>query len=149
MNKFYNFIFCIASVLFTLTSCSRSIKIDITRHSSDLNNCENIFGPDSNTLRYENAILLQTGVIDTKDEKTPVSVAIIVIDKKEIILKLIYHNEVGNETNEIYEGEGYKINLSYKKEITEYNIPILKGKFLIANKDSKSEYDIVGSVCNL
>lgn len=148
MNKYHNsfwffLFFC------TLTSCSHSIKIDLARHSSELNHCEIAFGEDLTTLKYENAILLQTGLIDTTTEQAPISVAIVIIAKKEVILTLVNHHEVENETSRAYEREGYRLSLSYKKEVIEHNETIFRGKFLIENKNLKSEYDVVGTVCNL
>ena len=149
MHKPCYFFLVFVAALFTLISCSHSIKIDITRQSSDLNHCKYIFGPDLNTLKNENAILLQTGVIDTTDEAYPIPVAIVIIDKKEIILKLLNHSEESNDISESYEGDGYKLYLEYIKQKTEHNESIFKGKFSIENKSSKSEYNIEGTVCNL
>jgi hypothetical protein len=58
-----------------------------------------MFGTDLNLLKSENAILVQTGLIDTTDEQPPIPVAIVIIDNKEIILRLISHNEFENESN--------------------------------------------------
>ena len=131
------------------TSCSHSIKLDVARQSSELNHCENIFGADLRTLKTENAILLQTGVVDTTDEQAPIPIAIIIIDKKEIVLKLMSNHEVENTTSRTYEGEGYKLALNYKREIQEHNETVFTGEFIIENNSQKSEYDIVGIACNL
>jgi|SRR5664279_4466635 len=144
-----NSLFSLIAVLCALTSCSHSIKIDLTRQSSELNQCEIIFGNDLNSLKLENAILLQTGAIDTTDEQVPIPVAIVIIDKKEIVLKLISHSENANETTRAYAGEGYTLNLNYRKQISEQNETIFKGKFFIEYKSIKSEYDIEGTTCNL
>ena len=149
MNKPCNLFLFLVAVLCTLASCSHSIKIDITRQSSELNRCEFVFGADLNTLKQENAILLQTGVIDTTDEQVPIPVAIVIIDKKEIILKLVNNSEAERETSRTYEGGGYKLNLSYKKEIAENNETIFKGKFFIQYKGLKTEYTVEGTTCNL
>ena len=92
---------------------------------------------------------MQTGKIDTTDEQAPIPVAIVFIDKKEIILKLVSNHQVANQTNQIYQGDEYRIYLKYKKEIKEHNETIFTGKFLIENKRQKSEYNIVGIICNL
>ncbi len=149
MNKTGNFLLFFVAALFTGASCSHSIKIDITRKSSELNNCENVFGADLNTLKYENAILLQTGVIDTTDEQAPIPVAIVIIDKREIILKLTTNDEKSNGITQSYEGNGYKLYLEYFKLKTDHNESFFKGKFSIENKESKSVYNIEGTPCNL
>lgn len=149
MNKLKSFFLFFIVMLCLTTSCSHSIKIDIARQSSELNHCENIFGEDLNAIKYENSFLLQTGKIDTTDEQTPIPVAIVFIDKKEIILKLVSNHQVANQTNQIYQGDEYRIYLKYKKEIKEHNETIFTGKFLIENKRQKSEYNIVGIICNL
>ena len=141
------FLFLIA--VFALADCSQAIKINIARQSSELIHCEITFGSDLTTLRQENAILLQTGIIDTTDEQAPISAAIVLIDKKEVVLKLANHSEVENETSRRYEGQGYKLNLSYKTEMSQNNETIFKGKFVIKKENLKSEYDIVGTTCNL
>jgi hypothetical protein len=149
MIKLYSFSPFFVTILFALTSCSHSIKIDIRRQTSELNHCENIFGNDLNSLKYENAILLQTGVVDTTDEQVPIPIAIIIVDKKEIVLKLTSRNEIANEITRAYEGEGYKLKLNYNKNITEHNETIFKGKFFIEYKSMKSEYEIEGTTCIL
>ena len=150
MAKSCSFILLPIVALFSITSCnSHSIEIEIARQSSELNQCEYIFGEDLNTLKLENAILLQTGTIDTTDEQPPILVAIVLLNKKETILKLASHSEVGNETTETYEGEGYKLTLHYNKQITEHDETIFKGKLLIEFKNLKSEYKIEGTTCNL
>ncbi|MGG9961188.1 hypothetical protein [Ferruginibacter sp. SUN106] len=149
MNKLCGFALSAGIILCLLTGCSRAIEIDIARQSSDINHCEIIFGTDLNTLKYENAILLQTGFIDTTNEQAPIPIAIVIIAKKEIILKLIRSNEVGNETRRLYENEDYKLNLTYKKQVEEHNEIIYKGNFSIENKGLKSEYNVTGCTCNL
>jgi hypothetical protein len=132
-----------------LVSCKHSIRLDVATRSSDLNHCEYIFGKDINSLKYENAFLLQTGTIDTTTEQPPIPIAIIIIDKKEIILKLKSQHEENNQFNRMYEGEGYKLNLNYKEEAGEYYQTIFPGKFILEKDGYKSEYDIVGINCNL
>jgi hypothetical protein len=149
MYKPCNLFVFLFTFFITLTSCSHSIKIDITRQSSELNHCENIFGNDLNTLKTENAILLQTGEIDTTDEKAPIQIAIVIIEKKEIILKLIHHIEVASATTREYVGEGYKLNLYYVRQISEQNDTTFIGNFLIEFKSIRSRYDIEGTTCNL
>lgn len=148
MNIPHNFFLFLIAV-FVLTGCSQAIKIDIARQSSELIHCEITFGSDLTTLKQENAILLQTGIIDTTDEKAPISAAIVLIEKKEVVLKLVNHHEVENETSRTYEGEGYKLKLSYKTEMSQNNETIFKGKFVIEKENLKSEYDIVGTTCKL
>jgi hypothetical protein len=148
MNILRDF-FLLLIAVFMLTGCSQAIKIDIARQSSELIHCEIAFGSDLTTLKQENAILLQTGIIDTTDEQAPIAVAIVLIDRKEVVLKSVNHHEVENETSRTYEGEGYKLNLSYKMDISQNNETIFKGKFVIEKGNLKSEYDIVGSICNL
>ena len=149
MHKPVNYFFSFIAVFCILTGCSHPIKIDITRQSSELNHCENIFGNDLNTLKLENAILLQTGAIDTTDEQAPIQVAIVIINKKEIVLKLISHSEIANETTRAYEGGGYTLNLNYSKQVSEQNETIFKGTFFIEYEGIKSEYNIEGTTCNL
>lgn len=148
MQKRYN-CFIIFIVIICLTGCSRSIKIDTANKSSDLNQCEILFGEDIKTLKYENTFLLQTGTIDTTDEHPPIPAAIIFIDKKEVILNLVKNQASDNQTNSIYEGGGYTINLSYKKEMGEYYETIYSGQFTIENKEHASTYKVVGIKCNL
>ncbi len=148
MFKIYSLFPIFLSVL-CLTGCVRAIEIDVANKSSDLTHCENLFGKDLKTLKYENTFLLQTGTIDTTDEHQPIPVAIVIVNKKEVILKLVSHRDTENENSSIYEGDGYKINLNYKKEVDEYHQIIFKGHFTIERKEYKSEYDIVGINCNL
>jgi hypothetical protein len=68
---------------------------------------------------------------------------------KKIILKLTSHNETENETTRLYEGEGYKLDLHYAKQITDHNETIFKGKFSIENKGLKTEYEVEGTSSNL
>ena len=149
MKKPGSFFLFPITVLCLLTCCSHSIKVDVTRQSSELNHCEYIFGTDLNTLKFENAILLQTGVVDTTDEQPPIPVAIVIIDKKEVILKLLSQHGVENDTSRIYKGEGYTLDLTFKKQIAEHNETIFNGKFVIEYKGLKSEYHIEGTLCNL
>ena len=149
MHKLYlSFLFFITVSCLT-SGCSHSIKVDVARQSSDLNHCEYIFGSDLTKLKNENAILLQIGVVDTTDEQAPIPIAIIIIDKKEVILKLMSSQEVENNSSRTYEGEGYKLVLHYKREIMENGEAVFTGDFLIENKSQQSEYKVVGVLCNL
>jgi hypothetical protein len=49
----------------------------------------------------------------------------------------------------LYQGDGYKLDLNYTTNLNTHGDPILSGKFTIENKNLKSNYDIVGSSCNL
>jgi hypothetical protein len=90
-----------------------------------------MFGTDINSLWLENTVLLQTGLVDTTDEDPPIPVAIVIINHKEIILRLVSKSEVKNTTSRLYQEDGYKLCFHYTIKPGNHNEPIFSGSFTI------------------
>ena len=147
MNIRFKFILFLIFEL--ICSCSNYPNIQKVKESSSLLHCEKILADNADAIDERNEILLQTGVIDTTDEKPPIRTAILNIDNKEVILTLKKSYSEKDISIEIYVGDDYNLTLSYKKKENENGISTFIGKFVIENNKYKKKFDIQGRNCNL
>jgi hypothetical protein len=128
-------------LMLLLESCStQDIKLDIVRKTSDLLDCNRIFGYDTKRLYEENEILIQVGVIDTTTEHPPIEAAIVNIDNAEIVLNLTVDSVLNDRTIQEYSGNNYYLILDFltiTKSSFDGTCTIIKGKI-------RSTYHIVG-----
>ena len=145
--------FFILIVLFfyscTQHNLEQDIKVEEARGSSNILECDKMFGENTGTLEEKNEILLQTGLIDTTDEHLPIKGAVIHINENEIFLNFINAKSSSDSTIEAYSGEGYLITLSYTEKRNAFNSLIYVGSFIIEKDRLKSEYKIEGRKCTL
>lgn len=130
-----------------LVSCStQEIKLDVVRKTSDLLNCEIIFGYDEKHLYEENGILIQVGVIDTTTEQSPIKTAILNIDKTEIVLNLKSDSILGDRTIQKYSDGIYYLTLDFvaKKNGRNSNSNLYNSICTITKNKLSSRYELVG-----
>src|SRR5260221_4640301 len=118
---------------FLLLSCTPSIKLDKHSESPELLECRMMFGESISELKELSSCLLQTGVIDTTDEQTPVRVAVVMIGRKYLIMRLVNISTNQGAVQQSYSGDGYNLTLSYHDNGLYGSEPIFKGKFIIIN----------------
>jgi hypothetical protein len=136
-----------AAIIFTfLFSCSNtqnSIQLTTVRKTSDLIHCDKIFGKGESSLDLLNEIIIQTGQIDTTDERKQ-WVAVIHIKNSELILNQTNIIISDKTTTEQFEADGYKLTLHYDVIDRKSNYNIYKGKAIIINNKKQSEFTIIG-----
>ena len=131
-------------------SCAKSIKLDTNTFSSDLLRPQIEFGENLWAIKYENAIILQIGKIDTTDEQPPIQAAIIHIHEKEVVMDLISARQSNDTTIRIYQGNEYRVELHYiKRKDGETNDSIFEGAFVVSSGHLKSEYLVTGRTHHL
>jgi hypothetical protein len=102
------------------------------------------FGKNIKSIEELNEILLVTGKIDTTSESPPISLAIVVIDKKKIMLTLIKAKKLNDEISEEYSGSGYDLTLAYKEKKSSTYTLIYEGNLIIKDNKLKSQYKVIG-----
>jgi hypothetical protein len=130
-----------------LVSCStQEIKLEVVRKTSDLLQCEIIFGYDEKHLYEENGILIQVGVIDTTTEQRPIKAAIVNIDKTEIVLNLKSDSIFGDRTIQNYSDGSYSLILDFvdKKNGGNSNSNVYHSICTITQRNLSSRYELVG-----
>lgn len=101
--------------LLFLSACAASndIQLEKVTETSEYLHCDKVFSNSRDSIVQLNQIMIQTGTIDTTDERT-FRAAIIHIQGKEIILDLVKSNQSHNDHHEQYAGKGYKLKLNYE-----------------------------------
>lgn len=146
MNLKFTFL---ALIVFIFSCKDDKINIEITRHSSDLLQCEKIFADNLKSINELNKILLQTGTVDTTSEQAPIKTAIITIDKQETFLTFEKSFKTQNQTTEIYKGNGYILTLNYEEIKGNFDFSNFIGNFIIENKTDKRKFNVEGKRCTL
>jgi hypothetical protein len=110
VKHYYAFI-----ILFILSGCAASndIQLEKVTETSGYLHCDKVFSNSRDSIIQLNQILIQTGTIDTTDERS-FKAAIIHIQGKEVILDLVKANQSHSEWREQYAGKGYKLELNYE-----------------------------------
>jgi hypothetical protein len=103
------------------------------------------FGKDIKAIEKLNEFILVTGKIDTTSESPPLRLAVVVVGRDNIFLKLTKTKTDHELITEEYSGNGYKINLVYRQENIKNHSPIYEGYFVIEHGDTKSQYEVVGA----
>ena len=140
MKPFYT---TIIILLFSCSISQNSIQLTTVRRTSDLIHCDKIFGKAESNIDLLNEIMIQTGQVDTSDENKQ-WVAIVHINKSELLLKQTNITITDKITIEEFEANGYKLTLHYHIESRKDNYNVYKGKAIITNNKVLSEYDIIG-----
>ena len=123
----------------------QDIVLEVVRQSSNLLECTEIIGNSIKKLDEENEILIQIGVVDTNSDVTPRKAAVIKVKNKEIFL--YQHKDINFKKvkTSIYEGEGYKLTLSYENYQDEnYHAIFSQVNCIIETKTLKSQYQLKG-----
>lgn len=109
--KHFNFFI----LFFLLSGCAASndIQLEKVTETSEYLHCDKVFSNSRDSIVQLNQIMIQTGTIDTTDERS-FKAAIIHIQGQEVILDLVKANQSHNERNEHYAGKGYKLELNYE-----------------------------------
>lgn len=152
MQRFAKGIYLVFLFLNIVAGCSgpstaSHIQLSPVRHTSDFIHNIKIFGKDEKAIEQLNEIYLQTGTIDTEDnsvDEPGTRVAIIYINKKQIVLKETETSFREGITSKRFAGKGYTVNLNY------YLLPengkdiLYKAHLLITNNADSTEYDLTG-----
>jgi hypothetical protein len=137
------------AAIFFVRCSNKDLNIENVNRSSDLIKCEKIFGSSLKDLEENNNILLQTGLLDTTTEHSPVQCADILIDKKEIILPLKSTKVVDDVTSEEFSDKFYKLTLISTKKQNKNGADFYTGKFTITNFRETKTFEIEGRISNL
>jgi hypothetical protein len=130
--------------LFLLTACKREkIKLEKVRALPDYMYIKKHFGYDLKSMEERNDFLLVTGTIDTTTETPPADVAVIMIDKQQLILHKTKSVANSNEVKEIYSGSGYSLLLEYTKT-NKHLFTSYEGELEISKPGAESAYHVVG-----
>jgi hypothetical protein len=136
-------------ILFILSGCAASndIQLEKVTETSDYLHCDKVFSNSRDSLVQLNQILIQTGTIDTADERS-FKAAIIHIRGKEIILDLVKARQSHSERHEQYAGKGYKLELNYEPKSLA-NDTVYTGTCQIWNGKLHSDIKVEGIRNNL
>ncbi len=150
MNRHYLLIFLMA-VIFTsiIQGCSESIPVDTISRSSEFISCQLTYGANYESLHYRNECWIQTGIIDTTSESPPIPVAIIYINKKEIILPRQSENDNDDHFTEIYADQQYTLIISCAMENDESGGRLYKGVFRLTSGGRTHEHKVVAIGCEM
>jgi hypothetical protein len=121
-------IYLFAALIFT--GCHKNdVNLQVVTHTSEYLYCDKVFAANRKSIIELNEILLQTGSIDTIEDKT-VKAAVINISNEEKILDLEKTYRTGKKITEIYSGKGYKLILNYEPAGDYYtgDIQVFKGQ---------------------
>ncbi len=102
-------------ILLLLSGCAASndIQLEKVTETSEYLHCDKVFSNSRDSIIQLNQIMIQTGTIDTTDERS-FKAAIIHIQGKEVILDLVKAHQSHSERHEQYTGKGYKLELNYE-----------------------------------
>jgi hypothetical protein len=102
-------------IVLLLSGCAASndIQLEKVTETSGKMECERVFSNSRDSIVQLNQIMIQTGTIDTLEDRT-FKAAIIHIQGKEVILDLVKSQQSHNERHEQYAGKGYKLELNYE-----------------------------------
>jgi hypothetical protein len=108
-------------LIICLTGCAshNDIQLDKTFETSQYLKCDKVFATSRDSIVQLNEILIQTGIVDTLDDRT-IKASVIHVSGKELILDLVKESQSADRRNELYAGKGYKLALNYKPNKTGY-----------------------------
>jgi hypothetical protein len=110
------------ALLICLSGCTAAhndIQLEKTFETSQYLKCDKVFATSRDSIVQLNEILIQTGIVDTLEDRT-IKASIIHIKGKELILDLVKESQSGEKHNELYSGKGYKLTLNYNPVLTGY-----------------------------
>lgn len=134
-------------LLFSACAASNDIHLEKVTETSEYLHCDKIFSNSRDSIVQLNQIMVQTGTVDTTDERS-FKAAIIHIQGKEIILDLVKIHQSHAERQEQYAGKGYRLELNYEPKSLG-NDTIYTGNCQIWNGKLHSDIKVEGIRNNL
>ena len=109
--------YTVFAFLLFLSACAASndIQLEKVTETSESLHCDKVFAGSRDSIVQLNQIMIQTGTIDTTDDRS-FKAAIIHVRGKEIILDLVKASQSHSDRQEQYAGKGYKLTLNYESE---------------------------------
>ncbi len=89
------------------------IQLEKVTETSEYLHCDKVFSNSRDSIVQLNQILIQTGTIDTLEDRT-VKAAVIHVEGRELILDMVKERQLQDEHREQYAGKGYQLALNYR-----------------------------------
>ena len=140
------FLFAILLVSCSAQNDKQDIKLEVVRMTSDLLQCQVIYGYNEKSLYQENEILIQVGLIDTTTEQSPIKAAIVHINRKELVLDLKSETVEAAHTIQIYFDGNYTMTLNFKKKDNYDGGDVYNCTCTLSTGKLSSRYELVGKV---
>ncbi|RFZ84067.1 hypothetical protein DYU05_00040 [Mucilaginibacter terrenus] len=126
-----------------LTSCERYIKLEVSHETSELLNCDKVFAGTRKSIVELNEFLIQTGTIDTIEDRSAYA-AIIRINGKEVILDLKrIKQSIDGSTAETFTGHNYTLELYYQKRRI-HSAEFFEGFAIVKCGKIATRYEVAG-----
>jgi hypothetical protein len=109
------------ALIICLSGCAshNDIHLEKTFETSQYLKCDKVFATSRDSIVQLNEILIQTGTLDTLEDRA-IKASVIHVRGKELILDLVKESQSDDHHNELYAGKGYKLALNYKPNKTGY-----------------------------